>query len=246
MTELTFQAAGWSSGAGSYTLPVPILAPVGRRQGERGYDGGSTVPSDSSPSAGRNNGESALALETTADLLQRARQGDARAVDVLFTRSLPALRRWARGRLPARARDLLQTEDLVQDAVHGVLRNLDRFEPRHPGALQAYLREAVLNRVRTEARRMATRPEAVELDDRHADLGRSPLEQAMDRDDLARYELALERLRPLDREAVIARIEMQYSYEEIALALGKPNANAARSLVVRALYKLYEEMGRGA
>jgi RNA polymerase sigma factor (sigma-70 family) len=165
---------------------------------------------------------------------------------VLFTRCLPALRRWARGRLPARARDLLQTEDLVQDAVHGVLRNLDRFESRHPGALQAYLREAVLNRVRTEARRLVTRPEAVELDDRHADLGRSPLEQAMDHDDLARYESALERLRPLDREAVVARIEMQYSYEEIALALGKPNANAARSLVVRALYKLYEEMDRGA
>ena len=32
----------------------------------------------------------------------------------------------------------------------------------------------------------------------------------------------------------------------IALELGKPNANAARSLVVRALYKLYEEMSHDA
>jgi DNA-directed RNA polymerase specialized sigma24 family protein len=47
------------------------------------------------------------------------------------------------------------------------------------------------------------------------------------------------------REAVIARLEMQNSYEEIARALGRPTANAARSLVVRALYKLYEEMGHG-
>jgi DNA-directed RNA polymerase specialized sigma24 family protein len=38
---------------------------------------------------------------------------------------------------------------------------------------------------------------------------------------------------------------MQSTYEEIAQALGKPNANAARSLVVRALYKLYEEMRHG-
>jgi DNA-directed RNA polymerase specialized sigma24 family protein len=67
----------------------------------------------------------------------------------------------------------------------------------------------------------------------------------MGRDDLARYEAALARLRPLYQEAIIARLEMQSSYEEIAQALGKPNANAARSLVVRALYKLYEEMRHG-
>ena len=116
---------------------------------------------------------------------------------------------------------------------------------RHPGALLAYLREAVLNRIRTEVRRMATRPTAVDLDEDVTDGGPSPLELAMGRDDLAHYEAALARLRPLYQEAIIARIEMQSSYEEIAQALGKPNANAARSLVVRALYKLYEEMRHG-
>lgn len=184
-------------------------------------------------------------FETTASLLEHARQGDTRACDVLFARCLPALRRWARGRVPTGARHLLQTDDLVQDAAHGVLRHLDTFQSRHPGALLAYLREAVLNRIRTEVRRMATRPAAVELDEDVSDGGPSPLELAMSRDDLARYEAALARLRPLYQEAIIARIEMQSSYEEIAQALGKPNANAARSLVVRALYKLYEEMRRG-
>jgi RNA polymerase sigma factor (sigma-70 family) len=223
-------------------LPMPV-----NHLGDWGYHGGSvvtTVPTEH-PSSARGRTDASpveLELESTANLLDLARRGHERAIDVLFARSLPALRRWARGRLPARARDLLQTEDLVQDALHGVLRNLKNFEPRHPGALQAYMREAVLNRVRSEARRFANRPVAVELDDRQADAGRSPLEQAMDRDDLARYEAALARLRPLDREAVIARIEMQSSYEEIAQALDKPTANAARSLVVRALYKLYEEM----
>lgn len=225
--------------------------PPGYRElGRWGYHDGSAwtfvrpdgplPPGDLTQTAG-----GSLELETTASLLEYARKGDTRASEVLFARCLPALRRWARGRVPAGARHLLQTDDLVQDAAHGVLRHLDTFQSRHPGALLAYLREAVLNRIRTEVRRMATRPAAVDLDEEVSDGGRSPLELAMDRDDLARYEAALARLSPLYQEAIIARIEMQSSYEEIAQALGKPNANAARSLVVRALYKLYEEMKHG-
>jgi RNA polymerase sigma factor (sigma-70 family) len=184
-----------------------------------------------------------LETESTVQLLAHVRAGNLEAREVLFARCLPALRRWARGRLPVRARDLLQTEDIVQDALLSVFQRLDSFESRHQGALQAYLRQTALNRIRDAARRVATRPTPVELEDRQANAGRSPLEQAIDGDALQRYEEALKRLAPLYREAVIARIEMQNSYEEIARALGKPNANAARSLVVRALYKLYQEMG---
>jgi RNA polymerase sigma factor (sigma-70 family) len=238
MTELTINPGLFSGSSG---CPHP---------GRWDYDGGSAwtfvrpdrpvPPGDLTQTAG-----GGLELETTASLLEYARQGDTRAGDVLFARCLPALRRWARGRVPAGARHLLQTDDLVQDAAHGVLRHLDTFQSRHPGALLAYLREAVLNRIRTEVRRMATRPTAVDLDEDVTDGGPSPLELAMGRDNLAHYEAALARLRPLYQEAIIARIEMQSSYEEIAQALGKPNANAARSLVVRALYKLYEEMRHG-
>ena len=240
MTELSIDP-GLFSGPSGYHRP-----------GFWGYHGGASwtfvrpdrplPPGDLTQTAGES---VELELETTASLLEYARRGDARASDVLFTRCLPALRRWARGRVPAGARAVLQTDDLVQDAAHGVLRHLDTFESRHPGALLAYLREAVLNRIRTEVRRMATRPAAVDLDEDVTDGGPSPLELAMGHDDLARYEAALARLRPLYREAVIARIELQNTYEEIAQALGKPNANAARSLVVRALYKLYEEMRHG-
>jgi DNA-directed RNA polymerase specialized sigma24 family protein len=74
----------------------------------------------------------------------------------------------------------------------------------------------------------------------------SPLAQAVHRDDLSGYEAALGRLGPVDREAVIARIERQSSYEEIARALGQPTADAARALVVSALFRLCEEMGHDA
>ena len=104
-------------------------------------------------------------VESTVELLNRARAGDASALDALFSRCLPPLRRWARGRLPLGARGALDTQDLVQDTVLNALQRLDHFESRHEGALQAYLRQAVLNRIRDEARKLARRPAPSELDD---------------------------------------------------------------------------------
>ena len=70
------------------------------------------------------------------------------------------------------------------------------------------------------------------------------LEYIVHPDDLGGYQAALRRLGQIDRQAVIARIEMQNSYTEIAAALGQPDAAAARALVVAALSKLCEEMGQ--
>jgi RNA polymerase sigma-70 factor (ECF subfamily) len=181
-------------------------------------------------------------LESTVDLLARARNGETHAIDLLFERCIPALRRWARGRLPMGARDLADTQDLVQETVLHTLRRLDTFESRHQGALQAYLRQAVANRIRDEIRRVRRRPVAVELDEAQPDEAPSPLEHAIGREGIDRYEAALQRLRPSDREAIVARFELQQSYEEVAAALGKSNADAARVAVTRALARLVEEM----
>jgi RNA polymerase sigma-70 factor (ECF subfamily) len=59
------------------------------------------------------------------------------------------------------------------------------------------------------------------------------------------YEQALERLKAEEREAIIARVELGYSYEELAAMLDKPTADAARKAAERALVRLAEEMKRG-
>src|SRR6185436_19368854 len=56
-------------------------------------------------------------LDSTADLLEGIRGGDASATARLVKRYLPILRRWAHGRLPGKARDLADTDDLVQVAL---------------------------------------------------------------------------------------------------------------------------------
>ena len=187
-------------------------------------------------------GQPPAALASTIELLDRFKQGDEQAVDLLVERSLPPLQRWARGRLPQWARGLAETQDLVQDAVVRALPRLKTFEAKHPGALQAYLRQAITNHIRDEIRKVSARPLPTELRDNHPDRGPSPLEKAIGLERLERYEAALETLRPADREAIIARLELQQSYEEVAIALGKPNADAARMAVTRAVKALIKAM----
>jgi RNA polymerase sigma factor (sigma-70 family) len=181
-------------------------------------------------------------LTVTVDLLALAKQGDARATEQIFERCSPLLLRWAHGRLPSYARDLANTQDIVQDALVSMLNHLDRFEPRHPGALLAFLRQVVTNRIRDEIRRIVRRPVATELDSQHLDPGPLPLDIAMYREGMEHYQTALRRLRPCEREAIVARLEQHHGYETVALILGKPNANAARVAVTRALAKLAVEL----
>jgi len=184
-------------------------------------------------------------LDRTVDLVARVKTGDRDALDMLCARVLPGLRRWASGRLPRWTRDLMDTDDVVQETVVRAVSRIGSFESRHEGALQAYLRQAVVNRIRDEMRRVTRSPAAVDLDDNLNDPAASPLEQAIGHEAIERYEAALGRLKAEEREAIVARLEMEWSYQDIAHALGKPSADAARMTVSRALLRLAEEMTRG-
>jgi RNA polymerase sigma-70 factor (ECF subfamily) len=177
-------------------------------------------------------------LESSLELLQRVKAGDRDALERLLTRYMGPLRRWAHGRLPRWARDLSDTQDLVQDAVLKTLRQLKDFEPAGPGALQAYLRRAVMNRIRDELRRVGRRPAPVDLDDDMASGATSPLEGAIGQEALERYNAALAQLSEENRELVMARLEFGFSYEELAAIFGKPSAAAARVAVRRAVIKI--------
>src|SRR5262245_49147049 len=72
--------------------------------------------------------------ESSFDLVLRARAGDQQAAEQLCARYLPRLRRWAHGRLPNSARNALDTQDLVQETLIHVLRQLPNFDPQHEAA----------------------------------------------------------------------------------------------------------------
>lgn len=191
----------------------------------------------------KDNGEASRPLpESTMSLVQRAKAGEEAALQLLCARYLPRLHRWASGRLPGYARDLLATDDLVQETLFQTVRRIEEFRSDREGAFQAYLRQVLMNRIRDQIRRphkMQAMTDAPEIPDRSA----SPLEILVGEQTLERYEKALERLSPEDREAVVARVEMAGSYKELAEVLGKPSADAARMAVGRALVRLAREMG---
>jgi RNA polymerase sigma factor (sigma-70 family) len=186
----------------------------------------------------------AVAADSSVALVLRAQAGDESALNELCQRYLPRLQRWAHGRLPRSVRGAIDTHDLVQATLTNVVRQIHSFEPRHEGAFQAYVRQALLNRIRDEARRGQRHGTPESLDSAYPSADTSPLEEVIGREALERYEIAMERLKAADREAIIGRIELSLSYAELAAALGKPSVAAATMAVRRALVRLAQEMSR--
>lgn len=183
--------------------------------------------------------------DSTAKLLIRARSGDLRAREALLERSREPLRRFAHGRLPSYARDLCDTDDLVQVTLIKAFQHMGDFEQRGEGAFFAYLRQIALNKIRDEIRRVTRRPGRAEFKDSIASTARSPMEEAIGHEALDRYEAALLVLPDAQRELVVMRLEMGLSYREIAEAAGSPSENAARLAVARAVMLLAEQMDEG-
>ena len=95
-----------------------------------------------------------------------------------------------------------------------------------------------MNRIHDEIRRAGRRPQLDEITTAVPAEQTSPLEHAIGQEALGRYERALAQLGEVEREAVIARIELGFSYEEIAALVGKPSAGAARVAISRAVDKM--------
>lgn len=180
------------------------------------------------------------ALESTQELVGLVRAGDQAAKGRLVDRCAPLLQRWARGRLPHYARNLADTDDLVQGTLLRTLQRLDSIELRGPGSFLAYMRQCLLNAVRDEIRRTRRHPEQP-LETSRSDSGLAAVES--DLEALVDYEKALSVLPRRQREAVILRVEFDLTFPEVASELDMPSADAARMTVTRALVRLADSMG---
>ena len=183
---------------------------------------------------------------SSTDLIQRAKRGDRSALSSLFGRHVPILRRWAHGRLPSWARMFGDTADLVQEAVLNTIRRLDQFEAKGERALQGYLRLAVQNKIVDLSRRSEGRTRGGEVTDEQPDRSQpSPLALAITAQEQARYRAALARMKTSDQTLIVGRLELGYSYDQLALIMGKYSTDAARVALLRALARHVEEMARG-
>jgi RNA polymerase sigma-70 factor (ECF subfamily) len=183
-------------------------------------------------------------VESTVELTIRARAGDKAALEALCLRCLKSLTRYAAGRLPPAVRDMLDTQDVVIEAVQRGMSRLGEFEVRHPGALVAYMRTTLRNLIIDYVRQRIRQPQRVALDEQHPDTTRSPLERVLSDEQIELYDTALTRLKPRDVALVTLKIDEQLSYDEIAGELGLASGNAARVAARRAVLRLAHEMAR--
>jgi len=156
---------------------------------------------------------------------------------------LPFFQRWTHGRLPRYARRRMDTSDVVQEAIVGVLRNIDEIDTADPEALRKYLIAAIQNRIRDEVRR-ARHGEVTNGISNPGDTRPSPLDDAIDEENRRQYREALLRLSAEDQALLFGRIDMGLSFEELALVSGRPSPDAARIATRRAALRLAREMGR--
>ena len=180
----------------------------------------------------------------STDLLRRARRGDRSAVDALFSRLFPWLRKRTRGRLPRWARGVLNTSDVVQDVLLHSIRLISGFESPSSIAFRAYLLRAVDHRIRDEMRRVGRRDThgGLEDDALPAAGDPSPLQQLIADEAWQRYLRGLKRLTPRERRLIVGRGELGYSLKQLALIDHRASADAARKALRRALVRLSQEM----
>jgi DNA-directed RNA polymerase specialized sigma24 family protein len=151
------------------------------------------------------------------------------------------LERWTHGRTPIWARGAFDPREVVQEALVEVARHADDLEPGSEEAFLGRVRNALYNRVvaRVRLARGASMPGSPRL----ATSAELQLhDSALGAELLERYETGLRRLKPLDREAVIARAELGLPWSEVTDLLHKTEVAAARITVSRALVRLAREM----
>ena len=93
-----------------------------------------------------------IELETTLRLLNSAKRGNDAALNDLFARYLPRIRRIIALRLNKPLDGVVEYEDFVQETLIRALGALDRFEPRSVGEFRSWLARCSVTAIQDDYR----------------------------------------------------------------------------------------------
>lgn len=155
--------------------------------------------------------------------------------DQFLRTCLRMLRRLAQGRLPQWADGPVDT-DIVFTTLGTAHRSIKGFESRRTGAFLVYLHRILIHEIHSQIRRAEARGQ-------RPSMAPSPLARLVGRELYRRYEIALGRMILEQEEVIILRIELGFSYREVAEKAVLPSAQAARMAVARGVASLARELG---
>jgi len=180
-----------------------------------------------------------------ADVIRRARQGEAEAFDELVDAYSARLYGYFY-RLTGGHHD---AEDLLQETFVRLVRTIDRYE--HDGRFDAWIFRIATNLVRDRVRRARRAPRPP--DRRSPGVDDAPLEELPDADadepgdrlhkaeQIDQLQQAIDRLPEAEREVILLRHFSQMSFKEVAGLMGTP-LGTALARAHRGLAKLRELM----
>ncbi len=174
-------------------------------------------------------------------LLQRARGGDAVAMEELFSGHRVYLRRLVELRMDPRLRQRLDVSDVVQEAEMEAARRIEQYLREPPMPFHLWLRRIAQDRLLMARRRhvVAGRraidrdvfvPDqtSVDLADRLAASGQSPSRHVVRQESARHVQEAIARLPEADREILLMRTIEGLSNTEAAQVLGIEPAAASK------------------
>lgn len=170
-------------------------------------------------------------------LVERSRQGDARAFQRLFERHARAV--W--GVCARVLGDKVAAEDAVQEAFLKAHRRLDQFDGR--AAFATWMHKIAVNTAIEQLRRR--HPEALDVSgpdaDQMPDTDADPCQRASQGEIVRGVSAALGQLTPLERSVFVLRHLEQRSLMDIAILLSS-NVNACKQAIFRAVRKMRAEL----
>jgi RNA polymerase sigma factor (sigma-70 family) len=191
----------------------------------------------------------------TTELVRAAQVGDRAALESLFARYLPRVRRIVALRMGQRLRQFVEIDDVVQDVLLDVLKGLARFEPRSEGSFRNWLARCVereiVDRLRAETRQKRGGGRVRRFGDCDSSLLRSSIFGAdlespsahLRASEMAEHiENALLEMPEYQRDLIVLRALCAMSYKEIAAELGISRQATVRSACSRALQMLAERL----
>ena len=195
----------------------------------------------------RENGcRTALDLSTRI-LVHQAQQGDKEALELLFSRYLPRVRKIAALRMGYDLRTILENDDIVQESMLQAFRSLPSFRGNSNASFLSWISRCVENRLVDAIRKQTARKRCPHVADQAVGVKLGSLSGIADMKQMRPSQIcqAKEVRRKIDeafaslsghlREVLTLRLLCGMSYREIAEELGFASEGSAKTVVSRAL-----------
>lgn len=188
------------------------------------------------------------------DLVLRAQEGDAHALNRLIERYYGRVRRIVRLRLGSKLRESVDSEDILQETFFAAVRAFENFEMREEASLINWLSRLAERQIiaaadyhgakkRDHGRNVSltqtnvpTQSVRVPID--HMDETTLPIEKLANHEETELVESCLDRLPEEYRELILLRNYAGASWESVAEETNRPSAAAARMMHARAVIEL--------